>query len=901
MPRTENRLIAFNRGIVSRLALARVDIKRVELSAETQSNWMPRTIGSMMLRPGLGYLGGIADNLPPRFLPFTFATGDNALIELTNLSARVWVDDEVISRVAVSSAVTNGTFTTDLSSWTDNDEAGSASAWVTGGYMGLTGSGTTAAIRDQTVAVSAVDANVEHALRIVVQRGPVVLRVGTSTTDDSYITETELDTGTHSLAFTPTGNFNIRFRSTLERLVLVDSCTIEAAGDMEIPTPWETDDLDLVRGGPDSTSGDIIFVACAGYQQRKIERRDARSWSVVLYQPEDGPFLTENLGPTTITSSLLFGNTTLTASAPLFRSGHVGALFSLTSNGQQVFQTATAQNTFTNAIEVTGVDAGRAFSVTLTGLSGTGSTVTLQRSLISDTGTWSDVATYTADTAVPYDDTLDNQIAWYRIGVKTGGYVAGTIVMSLIYAAGSITGVCRITAVTSTTVAEAEVLSDFGSVSATEIWAEGRWSDYRGWPTAVTFYEGRLSWEGKDFFGASASDAFLSFDQDIEGDSGAITRSIGSGSVDTINWALPLQRLVLGGDTAEHVVRSTAFDEPITPSNCNIKQSSNAGSARVQAVRIGYRGIFAQRGGSAVYETSLESNGLEFDTTDLTLLCPDVCSPQIVRLAVQTQPDIRIHCVLSDGTAGVLVNDKAEKVVCWIKVESPGADGLIEDVVVLPQITGESEDRVYYAVKRTVNGSTVRYLEKWALESECVGGTINKVADSFIEFSNTWPSVTVSGLTHLIGETVVAWYDGICPSDADGDPTTFVVSASGTITLPEQALEGVVGLAYQAQYKSAKLGQALTHLGNIDHVGLVLADTHPKAVRFGPTLESADLDYMPLMHNGEIVDEDEVYEEFDDQPLPFDGRWSTDSRICLVADAPRPATVLAAIVKGSVN
>jgi hypothetical protein len=41
------------------------------------------------------------------------------------------------------------------------------------------------------------------------------------------------------------------------------------------------------------------------------------------------------------------------------------------------------------------------------------------------------VTNYVADTTETYDDGLDNQIAWYRIGCKTGDYVAGTIAVSL--------------------------------------------------------------------------------------------------------------------------------------------------------------------------------------------------------------------------------------------------------------------------------------------------------------------------------------------------------------------------------------------------------------------------------------------------------------------------------------
>jgi len=46
-----------------------------------------------------------------------------------------------------------------------------------------------------------------------------------------------------------------------------------------------------------------------------------------------------------------------------------------------------------------------------------------------------------------------------------------------------------------------------------------------------------------------------------------------------------------------------------------------------------------------------------------------------------------------------------------------------------------TEDQVYYVVNRTINGATVRYLEKWAKETDCRGGTLNKQADAFIIFT----------------------------------------------------------------------------------------------------------------------------------------------------------------------
>src|SRR3990172_3793547 len=587
--------MSFNRGRISRLALARLDIARTRISAEVMTNWLPRVLGSMSIRPGWGYLASTYADSAARFLPFIFSTTDVAKLELTDQLMRIWIDDAPISRVSVSSAVTNGNFTSDVASWTDNDEAGGTSVWVTGGYLGLTGTGVAAAIRDQTITVVAADQGDEHALRIVIQRGPVTLRVGTGTTDDSYINETELQTGTHSLAFTPTGNFNIRFLSRYERQVLVDSCNVEASGIVTIPTPWLAAGPGAIR--PDQ-SGDVIFFACFGYTQRRIERRATRSWSVVQYLCDDGPFRPENIGPITLTAAALIGNTTLTASAPFFRSTHApstnnaGGLFRLTSSGQTVTQSITAQNTFTDAIRVTGVDASRVFTVTVDEDAAGAATFTLQRSLESDTGPWNDVQQWTADVTTTYDDTLDNQIAWYRLGVKTGDYVNGTHAVTLNYTTGSIDGICRVTVFTNNTTVSAEVLVELGGTAATDNWAEGEWSSRKGFPTGVSFHEGRLWFSGKNGIWGSGSDNFYQFNDEIEGDAAPINRTIGSGPADNVNWILSLSRLVLGADGSEIVCKSSNDDNVLTAANFNPKSTSTQGSSTVSAVKVDKRGIF---------------------------------------------------------------------------------------------------------------------------------------------------------------------------------------------------------------------------------------------------------------------------------------------------------------------
>jgi hypothetical protein len=149
---------------------------------------------------------------------------------------------------------------------------------------------------------------------------------------------------------------------------------------MELPTSWVAADLPYVRY---TQSGDIVFIACQGQQQRKIERRGVNSWSVVLYKADDGPFQNQNTDDISLTPSVLTGNGTLTASRALFSSSHVGCLFRLFSSGQSTSDALAAQNTFGSTIRVTGTGGGRAFNYAITGT--WSATVTLQRSIDSST------------------------------------------------------------------------------------------------------------------------------------------------------------------------------------------------------------------------------------------------------------------------------------------------------------------------------------------------------------------------------------------------------------------------------------------------------------------------------------------------------------------------------------
>lgn len=89
-------IVAFNRGLVSPMALGRVDLDRTKLSAEVMTNWLPKTQGAMRIRPGTKYLGSSYNDSGAAWIEFVASTDDTALVELTDEKMRIWIDDALL-------------------------------------------------------------------------------------------------------------------------------------------------------------------------------------------------------------------------------------------------------------------------------------------------------------------------------------------------------------------------------------------------------------------------------------------------------------------------------------------------------------------------------------------------------------------------------------------------------------------------------------------------------------------------------------------------------------------------------------------------------------------------------------------------------------------------------------
>lgn len=788
--------VSFNGGEIGKEINARTQIENYGATAAILENIWPEAAGPMSKRPGLGFKVELGAQMYLRKWvygidnKFLMAIGDNVLKIIQN--------GAVITRAAVTSTVTNGNFASAIGTgWSDiSDVSGLAS--ISGGQLLLNSDGTNRAAARQQVTTSSP--NQRHALNIVVTHGPVMLKIGSALGLSDYLTATTLRSGTHALGFTPAGSYWIEIWSAVPRQTALSSCVVASAGDLVLPTPWLASDFTSLRF---QQSRDVMYVAGPGsgaVAPQRVEHRAADSWSITSWDYEDGPFLSPNLDDSlTLTPSVIAGNGTLTANRNYFQPGHVGALFQLTHQGQKQIRTVVANEgaQFTDPIRVTGIDEERNFSYTVAGTF-TG-TIGLQRSYQDDTSftnatdNLTGQSRTTAGTTNVDEDTTggknDNIVFFYRLGVSNGALTVGSAVITLnAPLIGSQVGIVRVTGYVSPTVVNVEVLIQLSDVSATSEWIEGQWSGVQGYQRAVSLFDDRL-WTGYlDQYWASQTSLYETMATG-EKDGDAIWRNISTGDVGKIQWILPLSRVVFGTDAAEDVVRSSAFDDPITPTNLTVRDISSWGSADVEPEKVDSRGLFIDRSTIHAMELAYSSDIQDYVAKPLTRLHKNIGRPGLGQICVARRPETRLFVIRTDGQVLTKLYDPGENVLGWSRMLTPNG-GKALSVETLPGSIGSGEDEVYFVVKRRIQGVYRYYLEQLgniysatAADANCVDAyvRVDQPAINAVSFNG---AAYLSKLSDLTGNangqkgTVSFWVNFDPASDGR---INFVYQSAGLV------------------------------------------------------------------------------------------------------------------------
>lgn len=262
----------------------------------------------------------------------------------------------------------------------------------------------------------------------------------------------------------------------------------------------------------------------------------------------------------------------------------------------------------------------------------------------------------------------------------------------------------------------------FGEDSYT--WALGLFSATEGC-RAITFHEGRLVYAGfkrkVDYIAMSVSDDFDNFeneniDPDLDdsfNDDKAIFRRTVSRDVNAIEWVASTgQALIVGTSGAEFIVKGTS-DGIMTPAGTVVKHATSRGSEPHIAVPVEGGVFFIQRGGTVLRRIAYDFENDQFVSTDVTVLCDHLFQPGIEEVVYQQWPYSVLWMRRTDGRLLGLTFDSEQSVIAAHLHEIGGQwksrlPAQVESLCVIP---GKDEDELWMVVKRTIGGSTRRFVE----------------------------------------------------------------------------------------------------------------------------------------------------------------------------------------------
>lgn len=695
-------VVTFSGGIIGGELHNRVDIPTYPTGAEIMQNFRPSLQGIMSRRPPMELVAEFSDHtLEGRMFGFEFSIAASYLVQATTDGFAFYANDGLITIPVVSASV---------AAFTDQS-TGVGAVTTIGTKVWLDSDGASDAVAEAIITTSNV--NEIHVLSFEVIHGPVDIRIGTTSGDDSVMDYKRLRAGFHYLAFTPPqASVYLQFvNDDNAGRVVRDAPTILTGPTFLLPNPFAEADLREIQT---QQIRDVLYMTHTDYWPRRLERRGARSWSIVKMLPDDGPFEDTNTTSLTITPSATNGEVTLTASAPLFTADDEGTLYALVQAGQEKTATATALDVTTDGIKVVGVSSTeRTFTYEIAGTFV--GTVVLERSSGNENNYVETSFTYTTAGAHSYGDGLQNQTWYYRLRVKA--YTSGTIIMTIAYAGGTTEGVCRIVEFTSDTTAIAEVIEDkgFASTNAVTTWKRGDWNLENGFPATVQDGFARL-WFGRGSkVWASASDDFTNFEAGTDADM-SFAYQVATPSSDSIRWLAMLNHLIVGTGSVEKVGLGNTTSEAVGPTNWQFLPGSEEGGAAIQPITATGSVLYVHRSRKKLMQMVQNPKALSetsYISVDLTARAPDIVSGEIVGVAVQREPERRIFVVLASGKLCELLFRREGEldVVAWAEIIT---DGRVEDVCVLPR---EDQDVVYLIVRRrNAAGTWERYIERFGPE-----------------------------------------------------------------------------------------------------------------------------------------------------------------------------------------
>lgn len=240
--------------------------------------------------------------------------------------------------------------------------------------------------------------------------------------------------------------------------------------------------------------------------------------------------------------------------------------------------------------------------------------------------------------------------------------------------------------------------ADYGGATADHFYEEGAWSDHRGWPSTVCFFEGRLVMGGTrtspDEIWMSQVNDILEMDyRGLVTDSGytdpfvtsdAFSTTLKSTVLNSVRWLSPKKTITAGTQFEEFVVSGPSSAKTIGVDNINTSGETAVGSAPVQAVRVEAATIFVDRTRRALRELAYNFDENSLRASNLNILAEHMGKKSqllglgtepaylafkseggIKQIARQALPLGIVWCVDQHGCLPAMTREREQQVTAW--------------------------------------------------------------------------------------------------------------------------------------------------------------------------------------------------------------------------------------------
>ena len=515
----------------------------------------------------------------------------------------------------------------------------------------------------------------------------------------------------------------LEFRPTYFR-VNKDGGIIESGGSpVEVTTVYTASDLDGLKY---AQTADVMYVVSPNHPIQKITRTSDTAWTITEVTTARGPFLDPNITATTLTPDSRDGTIRLTASASTFVSSDVGRLVKIFNGFIKItsFTSATVVDGTAQELEDGRVEILPSYSTT---------TLSFHEGDPDSTGLeHNDRIEDTAGNFI--DEGFENGQTIVISGTSSNNTTAGHLIVDV---TDTVLTLAPGADLADESASESSAFTIQGKLEATVDFSLGAFSNTTGFPRAVTFYEQRLVFAGTStqpqtlFF--SQGDDFENFESGTEDDDGIVV-TIGSNVVNVIRFLSSTRNLIVGTSGGEFIARAGAFDDPITPTNIQIKQQTSNGSADQSPVQAGNAVLFVQRAKRKVMELQFNFDVDGFVAPDLSLISEHITESGINHLVYQQEPDSILWGVRGDGQLACMTYKREEKIVGWTRQiiggSFDGGNAVVESIASTP---GDlNEDEVYFSIKRDIDAQATCTLTVTDFANIATGATITLTTNSGI-------------------------------------------------------------------------------------------------------------------------------------------------------------------------